>query len=318
MNSGAAKRGVLLLAHGSPDGPEDVPEFLRNITGGRPLPQATIDEVAHRYSLIGRSPLTEITLKQGEGVSRLLGVPVYVGMRNWRPSVAQALEQMVRDGVTRAVAICLAPQDSRTSVGLYRKALFGANRELPFSVEFVDNWHDHPLLIRAFAENFLAGWKAACAESGGRVPVIFTAHSVPQRTISEGDPYEQQAKETAGLVAGQSGLAAEDWRFAFQSQGMSGGEWLGPTVEETILGLAANGQTGVFVQPIGFLCDHVEVLYDIDIGFREFARERGMRLWRAESLNESPLLLEAIADVARERMIVAAGAGEKQTADFRG
>jgi protoporphyrin/coproporphyrin ferrochelatase len=318
VSSGPAKYAVLLLAHGSPERPEDVPEFLLNITGGRPLPQATVDEVTHRYSLIGRSPLTEITLKQGEGVSRLLGVPVYVGMRNWRPSVVEAVEQMVRDGITKAVAICLAPQDSRTSVGLYRKSLFGASRELPFAVDFVDNWHDHPLLVSAFAEKLVAGWEAACAELGARLPVIFTAHSVPQRTISEGDPYEQQARETAALIAQKTAFREEDWAFAFQSQGMSGGEWLGPTVEATILGLKAKGHTGVFVQPIGFLCDHVEVLYDIDIAFQTFAREQSMRLWRAESLNESPLLLEAIADVARGRMAAAAGAGEKQTADFRG
>jgi ferrochelatase len=233
-------------------------------------------------------------------------------MRNWRPTVAQAVEQMVRDGITQAVAICLAPQNSRTSVGLYRKSLFGIDGEPPFAVEFVDNWHDHPFLVRAFAEKLKTGWESACVQSGARLPVIFTAHSVPQRTISEGDPYEQQAKETAALVAEQAALREQDWTFAFQSQGMSGGDWLGPTVEETILALKSKGHAGVFVQPIGFLCDHVEVLYDIDIGFLRFARERGMRLWRAESLNGSPLLLEAIADVARARMAVGAGADGKQ------
>jgi ferrochelatase len=295
------KSAVLLLAHGSPDNPGDVPEFLRNITGGRPLPQAAIDEVTRRYARIGRSPLTEITLKQGEGVACLLGLPVYVGMRNWRPGVKDAVEQMIRDGITQVVAICLAPQNSRTSVGLYRKSLCDANREGRVAVEFVESWHDHPLLIRAFAEKLHSGWSAAGAELHARVPVIFTAHSVPQRTISEGDLYEQQAKETAALVADEASLGGGDWTFAFQSQGMSGGEWLGPTVEETILALKAEGHRGVFVQPVGFLCDHVEVLYDIDVGFQQFAREQGMHLRRAESLNESPLLLEAIADLARKR-----------------
>ena len=133
----------------------------------------------------------------------------------------------------------------------------------------------------------------------GAVPVIFTAHSVPQRTIAEGDPYEAQAKETASLVALAARLDPGDWRFAFQSQGMSGGAWLGPTVENTILELKGKGHRGVFVQPIGFLCDHVEVLYDIDIGFKEFAKKEGMRLWRAESLNDSRLLAAALADLAR-------------------
>ena len=146
------------------------------------------------------------------------------------------------------------------------------------------------------------GWSRACTEAGAKLPVIFTAHSVPQRTISDGDPYEHQAKETASLVAKEAGLQPEHWRFAFQSQGMSGGAWLGPTVEETILALKANGHHGFFIHPIGFLCDHVEVLYDIDIGFKQFAENHGMRLWRAESLNDSPLLTKALADVARSRL----------------
>jgi ferrochelatase len=172
---------------------------------------------------------------------------------------------------------------------------------VPFAVEFVESWHDHPSLIAAFVEKFRAGWNRACSEMSARVPVIFTAHSVPQRTITEGDPYETQTKETARLVGQQAGLAPEDWRFAFQSQGMSGGAWLGPTVESTILGLKEKGHRAVFIQPIGFLCDHVEVLYDIDIGFREFAEKEGMKLWRAESLNDSRLLTEALVDVARFR-----------------
>ncbi len=139
-------------------------------------------------------------------------------------------------------------------------------------------------------------------EAGAKVPVIFTAHSVPQRTIADGDPYEAQARETAALVARAVSSADEDWSFAFQSQGMSGGAWLGPTVEETILSLKEKGYTGVFIQPIGFVCDHVEILYDIDIAFRKFAEERGMRLWRAESLNDSPTFAAAVADVARTRL----------------
>jgi len=298
-----SKQAVLLLAHGSPERVQDVPEFLRNITGGRGLPDAVVKEVQHRYGLIGSSPLTRITLKQGELLARELKLPVYVGMRNWRPLIGDVVEQMQKDGITRTVAICLAPQNSRTSVGLYRSALLGDSVTAPFEVDFVDNWHDHPLLIKAFAEKFAAGWKRACDEAGVRVPIIFTAHSVPQRTITEGDPYEAQAKETAALVAMEvPSLTVDDWLFAFQSQGMSGGAWLGPTVEDTIRGLKSKGHRSVFLQPIGFLCDHVEVLYDIDIAFREFAEKEGMRLWRAESLNESPTLIAALADVARSRL----------------
>jgi ferrochelatase len=289
---------VLLLAHGSPDSPEEVPEFLRNIAG-RALPPAVVEEVKHRYGLIRHSPLTEITMKQAAGAARELRLPVYVGMRNWKPFIADTVQKMANDGIAHAVVICLAPQNSRTSVGLYKRAL----GEPPFSVDFVDNWHDHPLLIRAFAEKLQAGWKPACDEAGARLPIIFTAHSVPARTIEEGDPYEQQARETAEMVAmAVPSLSNNDWTFAFQSQGMSGGVWLGPTVENTILKLKEKGYRGVFIQPIGFVCDHVEVLYDIDIGFKQFGEQHGTRLWRAESLNDSPTFCAALADVARSRL----------------
>jgi protoporphyrin/coproporphyrin ferrochelatase len=291
---------VLLLAHGSPDSVDEIPEFLNQITRGRPVPLEVIEEVKHRYGLIGRSPLTVLTLRQGELLAEELKLPVYVGMRNWKPFIADTIASMKSDGVGRAVVICLAPQNSRTSVGLYRAAL-NIEGGTPFTVEFVDSWHDHPLLIAAFTEKFCAGWERACSEMSARVPIIFTAHSVPQRTITEGDPYETQTKDTARLVALQAGLAPEDWKFAFQSQGMSGGAWLGPTVENTILELKEKGHRGVFIQPIGFLCDHVEVLYDIDIGFKKFAEKEGMKLWRAESLNDSRLLTAALADVARSR-----------------
>lgn len=305
--SEAGKAAILLLAHGTPDSVEEVPEFLLKVTGGRPLPPNVVEEIKHRYSLIGRSPLTAYTMKQAAMLSRELNLPVYVGMRNWKPFIADTVRAITADGVQRAIAICLAPHDSRTSVGLYRQAVLG--EQPPFQVEFIDNWHDHPLLIRAFAEKLRAGWEHASRELGARVPVIFTAHSVPQRTIAEGDPYEQQARETAALVAREvPALTADNWTFAFQSQGMSGGAWLGPTVEDAILQLKAKGHTGIFIQPIGFLCDHVEVLYDVDIMFREFAEKNGMRLWRAESLNDSPELIAALADVARSRMGAQEGA----------
>jgi protoporphyrin/coproporphyrin ferrochelatase len=305
------KTAILLLAHGTPDSVQEVPEFLLKVTGGRPLPPNVVEEIKHRYSLIGRSPLTEYTMKQAAALARELKVPVYAGMRNWKPFIAETVRAMAADGVQRTIAICLAPHDSRTSVGLYRKAVL--SEAPPFVVEFVDNWHDHPLLARAFAEKLCAGWERACREMGARVPVIFTAHSVPQRTIAEGDPYEQQARETAALVARQvPTLAGPDWTFAFQSQGLSGGAWLGPTVEDTILQLKGKGHRGVFIQPIGFLCDHVEVLYDVDIMFCEFAGKNGMRLWRSESLNDSPTLVAALADVARSRM------GAQETANAAG
>jgi ferrochelatase len=301
--SAGAKTAVLLLAHGSPDRPEDVPQFLKQVTGGRSLPPPAVAEIQRRYAHIGRSPLTEITVRQGALLGRDLELPVYVGMRNWAPLIADVLRQMSADGVQRVVALCLAPQNSRTSVGLYRSAALPGDGPTFEHFEFIEAWHDHPLLIRAFAEKLEAGWKAACKELGARVPILFTAHSVPSRTILEGDPYEAQAGETASLVAIQvPSLTVDDWSLAFQSQGMSGGPWIGPTVEETILALKKKGHSGVFLQPIGFVCDHVEVLYDIDVAFREFAAQQGMKLWRAESLNDSSTFIAALADVVRSRL----------------
>jgi ferrochelatase len=294
-----SKQAVLLIAHGSPERVEDIPEFLTNISRGRPISDDVVQEVQHRYSLIGSSPLTRLTRAQADGVAHELGIPAYVGMRNWHPYIVDTLRQMASDGVEQAVAICLAPHNSRTSVGLYKQALSAA--DAPFAIDFVEEWHDHPLLIEAFACKLRQGWQDACRRHGSSLPVLFTAHSVPQRTIADGDPYEAQTRKTAALVAAQVPEIGA-WRFAFQSQGMSGGEWLGPTVEDTIIALKTVGQNGIFVQPIGFVCDHVEILYDIDILFRRFAEARGIKLYRAESLNDSPLFVDAVADLARTRL----------------
>lgn len=303
------KAAVLLLAHGSPDSPADVPEFIKYVTGGRPVPETAIEEIRHRYSLIGKSPLTELTMAQAEALQRELGLPVYVGMRNWKPFIADATQQMMDEGIEQVLAICLAPQNSSTSVGLYKRALLAAIKP-EISVEFVEEWHDHPLLVRAFAEKLEAVWRQANAALETPAPVIFTAHSVPTRTIQAGDPYEQQANETGRLV-GESiaGLTPELQHFAFQSQGMSGGPWLGPTVERVILDLKKQGHKGVVVAPIGFVCDHVEVLYDIDIGFRQFASEQEIMLWRSESLNTSPTFISALANLASEKLSVTSGRG---------
>jgi len=302
------KAAVLLLAHGSPDSPDQIPEFMKSITGGRPVPEAVIEEVRHRYTLIGKSPLTELTRKQAEGLQKLLTVPVYLGMRNWKPFIADTVKEMMANGVEHVLAICLAPQNSSTSTGLYRKALM-AEMKQEIAVEFIESWHDHPGLIYAFAERLQLAWQRASEALGRPAPIIFTAHSVPTRTIQAGDPYEQQAIETARLVGEQiPGLTSDLRQFAFQSQGMSGGPWLGPTVESAILEFKKQGHKGVVIAPIGFVCDHVEVLYDIDIAFRQFATDEGMKLWRPESLNDSSTLIAALASLAASRLGVSAGA----------
>jgi protoporphyrin/coproporphyrin ferrochelatase len=320
----AGKRAVLLLAHGTPDVLGEMAEYLGNVTGGRALPQEVVEELQHRYAQIGLGkapgveapPLTKWTMTQGHLLERALGgEKVYVGMRNWRPYIADVLAQMRIDGVTRIKAVCLAPQNSRTSVGLYRQATLAAATGL--EVEFVAGWAESPLLAEAFAENLRPVWAEACTESGRRVPVLFTAHSVPCRTIMTGeasiagarpgtpvqsspDPYPVEAKRTAMMVADRMaavGFGEDDWFFAFQSQGVSGGPWIGPSVEESLKAIQAQGHVGVVIQPIGFLCDHVEILYDIDIAFREMANELGLKLWRAESLNDSPVLVKALVQV---------------------
>jgi ferrochelatase len=315
---------VLLLAHGTPNVLGEMAEYLSKVTGGRKLPDEVVEELKHRYAQIGLGetpgpeapPLTKWTMEQGRLLEEALGgTRVYVAMRNWHPYIADVVEQMRADGVTQVKAICLAPQNSRTSVGLYRRALMAAATGM--DVEFIAGWAEHPLLAQAFAEKLWPVWAEACAESGRRVPVLFTAHSVPCRTIMTGeasiagarpgtpmqdtpDPYPVEAKRTAAMVAERLavvGLSERDWCFAFQSQGVSGGPWIGPTVEETLKSLREEGHEGVVMQPVGFLCDHVEILYDIDIAFRDIAAELGLKLWRAESLNDSPVLTRALVEI---------------------
>jgi len=313
-----ANVAVLLLAHGTPETVEQIPEYLRNVVSGRPMPQSVIEEIQHRYSLIGRSPLTDITREQGRLVEAELRTAgdrarVYVGMRNWRPYIPDVVRQMRSDGAEAAAVICMAPQNSRTSVGLYKRAVQAEAGSL--RVDFTEGWASHPLLAEAFAERLRAAQARLMAETGAAVPVLFTAHSVPTRTVQpptaseaplprlwpgEGaDPYAEDARRTAELVAA---LVPEipQWWFAFQSQGASGGPWLGPTVEETLDSIASQGVRTVLLQPIGFLCDHVEILYDVDIAFREYAAKVGVRLERPESLNGSTLLAKAIADLAQK------------------
>ncbi|MGC2163050.1 MAG: ferrochelatase [Silvibacterium sp.] len=297
----SGKSAILLLAHGTPDTLDEIPEYLKNVTGGRPLPDSVIEEIRHRYSLIGTSPLTLLTREQGELLSRQLGLPVYIGMRNWKPYIADAIRAMRADGVTKFAAICLAPQNSRTSVGLYKRAV--TSEATGMQIDFTEGWADHPLLADAFAERLRAVYTPGTT-------VVFTAHSVPMRTLqatadSPGDPYADEAKRTAALVAGRVGLAPGEWFFAFQSQGMSGGPgsnnmWIGPTVEDTLTALRDQDVTRVIIQPVGFLCDHVEILYDIDIGFRQHAATLGMEILRPESLNNSPLLIAALTDLAQQ------------------
>ena len=347
MPAETARTAVLLLAHGTPNTLGEMADYLRLVTGGRPLPNEVIEELQHRYAQIGlgatRSdtppPLTRWTFAQRDLLSASLSeqgysIPVYAAMRNWHPLIADVVQQIRGDGITHLVTLCLAPQNSRTSIGLYRRALTGALAATapadgspdPLTLTFVEAWPEEPDLITAFAGNLSATYAHAVSETGANLPVLFTAHSVPCRTImsSDGssagspasrsaapqppvpaapDPYPVEAKRTAELVFraafGNKDATATPpaWFFAFQSQGVAGGPWIGPTVEDTLAAIAKGGYPGVVFQPIGFVCDHVEILYDIDIAFRQTARELNLRLFRAASLNDSPLLTRAILNV---------------------
>jgi ferrochelatase len=304
------KQAILLLAHGTPETVDQIPEYLRNVVSGRPLPQSVIEEIQHRYSLIGRSPLTEITLEQARLVEAELAsidqpVPVYVGMRNWRPYIPDVVRQMRADGVEEAAVLCMAPQNSRTSVGLYKRAVEAEATGL--RIHFTEGWAQHPLLADAFAERLRPVLSKLTAEAGAPMPVLFTAHSVPTRTVQPpapgdnqprlwpgqgADPYADEARHTAELVAARVPEIPR-WWFAFQSQGASGGPWIGPSVEETLDSIAAEGVKALILQPIGFL------LYDVDILFRGYAANLGIRLERPESLNASRTLARAIADLVQ-------------------
>ena len=324
---------VLLLAHGTPDVLGEMDEYLAKVTGGRTLPPEVVEELQHRYAQIGlretpgpeAPPLTKWTLTQTyllEQAIAAAGHPlrVYTGMRNWHPYIADVVAKMRTDGVTRIIAICLAPQNSRTSIGLYRRALMSVADGL--DVTFVEEWPEEPALIAAFTQRLVDIYPHACSDSGASLPILFTAHSVPCRTIMTGeasiagarpgtpmqstpDPYPVEAKRTAALVfesAARQLPNLKTWFFAFQSQGVAGGPWIGPTVEDTLAAIRDEGHTGVVFQPIGFLCDHVEILYDIDIAFAQTARTLGLRLYRPESLNDSPLLIEALVDVVTSNL----------------
>ncbi len=302
---------VLLLAHGAPDRLEDIPEFLLNVRGGRPLPEPVVQEIAHRYSLIGGgSPLLSWTLAQAQQLAETLAHPVFVGMRNWKPFIAEAVQKMRDEGVERAVALCLAPQNSRTSIGLYKQHVFAAieKRAPLLQVDFIESWHNHPLLIQAFLDKVVVARARVRAETGIEAPVIFTAHSVPEKTIADGDPYADQARETARRVAEAMELAS--YRVAFQSQGMTAEPWIGPTVESQIDELAAQGERHVLLAPIGFVCDHVEILYDIDVLFRDYGKSRGVTVHRSDSLNDSPLFTKALTEIISLRVLESAGSHE--------
>jgi protoporphyrin/coproporphyrin ferrochelatase len=300
--------GVLLMAHGSPDNLDDMAAYLQHVRGGRPTPQALVDDIRGRYSLIGgRSPLLDLTRAQGKALEERLNrdgtrFRVYVGMRHWHPFIKDTVRQLVGDGISRVIAVSMAPQYSRLSVGAYQGALETAQTELGVSLDVtcVASWHDHPLLLQAFAERVRDALAALPEERRAQVRTIFTAHSLPVRVLAEGDPYPQEVEHTAAEVARLSGLRS--WEVAYQSQGATAEPWLGPTLDEVFATCAAQGQRQLLLAPIGFVCDHVEILYDLDTLAQGVARAQGLGLLRTDSLNTSPTFIAALAHIVESHL----------------
>ncbi len=292
---------VLLMAYGSPDSLDQVEAYYTDIRRGSPPPPHLLEELKGRYRAIGGgSPLSRIVGEQraaleAELAARGTPMPVYAAMRHIAPRIWDVVAHMAADGVERIVAIPLAPHKSSNAAG-YRTAVDRGLEGLldPPQVVFVESWHDEPRFIEALAattDEMLARFPDPDA-----VSLMFTAHSLPARVVAEGDPYPGQLARTAELVA--DAVGRPDATFAFQSAGRTDEPWLGPDILAEIRRLAAEGVGEIAVRPVGFVADHLEVLYDLDIEAKTLARELGVRLDRARSLNTDPVFMAGLADVA--------------------
>ena len=299
------------MAYGSPESLEEMGSYLLDIRGGRPTSEELVEEIKDRYAQIGgKSPLLRITQRQADALEaelnrryagQGLAFRAYVGMRHWEPRIKDAVAQMAEDGITQAVALVMAPHNSQLSTGAYYDKLKSAVSELEAGIHFIQvrEWYNHPGLIEAITEK---AQEAIEGFNGVSPFVVFTAHSLPSRILSQGDPYDRQLKETARLLAERLGLEEGQWQFSYQSAGRSQEPWLGPKIEDVVVSLAVSGEKDILIIPVGFVCDHVEVLYDIDISSRAIAKEHGARLERSESLNDSPAFIQALADIVSSQL----------------
>ena len=286
---------VLLMAMGGPDSLENVEPFLLDVRGGRPTPPELVEEIRERYRATGgKSPAVGISKDVAKKLEQRLNEAggkryrVYVGLRHWHPFIKETYAELLDEAPELIIGLCLAPQQSSLSTGAYRKKVEEARSALESTcpVSYVGSWHRHPRLIAAIVENIHQALLKFPANVQATVPVLFTAHSLPERIVAMKDPYPDEVRGTVEAVTAL--LGGRPTRFAYQSQGRSGETWLGPTVESVVEELARDGRHEVLVAPIGFLCDHVETLYDIDIELKQFAAGRGLQLERIAMLNDSP------------------------------
>ncbi len=300
---------VLLIAYGGPNAMPEVHPFLANALRGHPVPPERIEIVVQHYEQIGgRSPLTELTFRQARALEAELHaggsrLPVYVGMRNWSPYVQETLTRMAADGVRRAIGIIMTVQQTEASWGRYLDAVAAARAEVGAAapqIDYADEWHAHPFFIEAMADTVRAALAAIPAERRSAAALLFTAHSVPT-AMAAPSPYVAQISDTSRLVAEQIGHS--HWSIAYQSRSGNPREpWLEPDVCEVLRQLGRAQVHDVVVAPIGFVCDHVEVLYDLDIAARQVAEEAGMSFVRAATVSDHPAFIRMLADVVRRRL----------------
>ena len=290
----------MLMAYGSPERLADVPAYYSDIRGGRPVAPEHLDDLVERYRRLGieeSSPLNAITEQTRAALEAELGLPVFTGMKHWTPRIAEAAEAALSAGADEIAGIVLAPHYSALSIKGYRDQLeqaLAGRAEL----HFVDSWHDEPGFVELLA-----------ARVGGTAAhVVFTAHSLPERVLSTGDPYKEQLLDTARLVASAAGLSreglADGWSFSFQSESPTGEPWLGPDILDHLRSLHAQGVTAVLLCPIGFVSDHLEIRWDLDVEAKELAEELGLRLDRIEMPNDDPAFVRTLAGIVRRALAV--------------
>jgi len=291
------------MAYGSPNSPDEVGPYMSQVRGGRQITPQEVYDLKERYRLVGgKTPLLSITLAQAKALRSKLAsdetrFPVYVGMKHWHPFIEDTVQEIIKDGADSIIGVALAPHYSRLSIGGYEDAIVrglskGATK-IPLTM--VKSWHTNQSLIEALSTRVRDGLDKM--QRPGEVPVLFTAHSLPKRLVQSDDPYEKQLFETSSLVADSAGI--KHWSFAFQSAGDPKENWLRPQIHEQINKLARDGFSEILVCPVGFVSDHLEILYDLDIEAKQQAKSLGVRLERTMSLNDDPGLIQALASVVR-------------------
>ena len=300
VREGPERRAVLLMAYGGPASLDEIPGFLESIRGSRPSTEL-VERITERYRLIGgRSPLPAITRSTADRLTAVTGLPTYVGMRHWRPLIEEVVLEMAQAGVQRALTVCMAPHYSAASVGAYHQRTADAARPHPtLHLELTSSWHLEPRFISGLAENVLGTIERFEPAEWAEVGVLFTAHSLPRAALPPDDPYQRQLLETGAAVATAANLAGPRWRLAYQSASGPADQWLGPSAEEVLAEMAADGCRHVVVCPAGFVAEQVEIFYDIDIRLNATARGLGVWLERTPMLNDGEPLVAALAALVK-------------------